>query len=139
MATTSKSNCNDVFSDEDKCSYISLDEIEQDFYYSHESIQMLEHLSFDIIYKACRLSDLSYDGTGYMLSIVHKEVAEMIRNRRYSDLYLTSECISKVLSSVDIDSDANDDSTEVVLSLSYLHRNVIDFLEDETLNKWCNP
>ena len=135
MATTSKISCSDVFSDEDKCSYIGLDEIEEDFYYSHESIQMLEHLSFDIIHKACRLSDLSYDGTGYMLSTVHEEVDEMIHDKRYNDLYLISECISKVLSSVDIDSDANDDSTEVILSLSYLHRNVIEFLENESLNK----
>ena len=122
--------------DEDKCRYVSFDEIDIKKYYEYKSIEALENLSFDILHKVCDLNDTSFDGTGNLLSKVEKEVANMVIIGDVEGLTLVCDCISEVLCSVQVDPDSNDDSTDVILSLSYLHRNSTEFLGLKT--SLCN-
>lgn len=126
----------DSIPDEDKCRYVSFDEIDIKTYYEYKSIESLEKLSFDILHKVCDLKDTSFDGTGNLLSTVEKEVANMVAIGDVEGLTLVCDCISKVLCSVQVDPDSNDDSTDVILSLSYLHRNSTEFLGLKT--SLCN-
>ena len=120
-------------SDEDKNSYVSFDEkIDFKIYHEYKSIESLEKLSFDILHKVCDLKDTSFDGTRNLLSTVEKEVANMVTIGNVEGLTLVCDCISEVLCSVQVDPDSIDDSTDAILSLSYLHRNSTESVKSFT-------
>lgn len=124
-----------LISEEVKATYVAFDDI--DLYDDCETFKSLEDISFDILHKVCDLSNKDFDGTNSLLSSLEREVEDMMLRLNFKWISLVSKCISKVLCSVSIDPDTNDDSTSVILSLSYLHRDMNDYLKIDPSR--CNP